>query len=69
MKQSSLWSLLYVIIIVIIIGGVIIIIIRIPRPPIPDPREINLIKTIGIAEAVLGVIALGIANRLRKLQG
>ncbi len=69
MKQSSLWSFLIVIIIVIIIGGVIIIIIRIPRPPIPDPRTINLVKIIGIAEALLGVISLGVINKLRRQQG
>lgn len=68
MRPSSLFSLLFfLIVIIIIIGGIIIIIGPVP----PDPGGCivcgsALVKTLGIAEAVLGAISLGVANRLKN---
>lgn len=68
MKLASLWrALIIVIVIIIIIGGVIIIIIR---GPIPEPICIACVAgkiiPLGIAEIVLGIAALGIANKIRN---
>jgi len=51
------------IIIIIILGGVIIIVVK----PIPEPICIvcgnGLVKLIGIAQVVLGALALGLENK------
>lgn len=71
MKLSSLWRMLiFIIIIIIIIGGtIIIVIIRGPIPPEPPPCAVcglNGLKYLGIAEAVLGIISLGLISKIRN---
>ncbi len=71
MKLASLWrALIIVIVIIIIIGGVIIIIIRgpIPEPVCPACIAGKIIPW-GIAEIILGIAALGIANKIRSEEG
>ncbi|HMH22463.1 MAG TPA: hypothetical protein VK563_11835 [Puia sp.] len=66
MRPSSLFSLLlFLIVIIIIIGGIIIIIGPIPPEPNCTICGNALVKTLGIAEAVLGVISFGVASRIR----
>jgi hypothetical protein len=71
MKLTQLFRLLIlIIIIIIIIGGVIVIVII--RGPIPEPPclvcGIKAIKPLGITEVVLGIISLGLINRIRNIQ-
>jgi hypothetical protein len=73
MKLTSLWRMLiFITIIIIIIGGTIIIII-IGDPVLPDPPpclacELKGIKYLGIAEAVLGIISLGLISKIRNTE-
>jgi hypothetical protein len=71
MKLTQLFGwLIFIIIIIIILGGVIVIIII--RGPVPDPPcavcGFNVIKPLGIAEVVLGIVSLGLINRIRNIQ-
>jgi hypothetical protein len=71
MKLTSLWRMLiFIIIIIIIIGGtIIIIIIRNPIPPIPcRVCGFKGLQGLGIAEVVLGIISLGLINKIRNIQ-
>jgi hypothetical protein len=73
MKLNSLWRMLiFIIIIIIIIGGtIIIIIIRGPFPPDPVPClacGLKGIKYLGIAEVLLGIVSLGLINRIRNIE-
>ncbi|MFM6924747.1 MAG: hypothetical protein ACKOU7_04540 [Ferruginibacter sp.] len=71
MKLASLWRMLILsIIIIIIIGGTIIIII-VRGPILPDPPPclvcgLNGLKYLGIAEALLGIISLGLISKIRN---
>ena len=73
MKSTSLWRMLiFIIIIIIIIGGAIIIII-VRGPILPDPPPclvcgLNGLKYLGIAEAVLGIISLGLISKIRNTE-
>ena len=72
MKLTSLWRMLIFIIIIIIIGGTIIIII-VRGPILPDPPPclvcgLNGLKYLGIAEAVLGIISLGLISKIRNTE-
>jgi hypothetical protein len=71
MKLNALWRMLiFIIIIIIIIGGtIIIIIVRGPFPPDPPPClacGLKGLKYLGIAEAVLGIISLGLISKIRN---
>lgn len=63
-----------IIIIIIIIGGtIVVIVIRTPIPIPPDPPPcpacgVNLVKWLGIAEVVLGILSLGLLNTIRNRQ-
>jgi hypothetical protein len=67
MKFNSLMRILIVIIIIIVILGGVIIIIVIPKP-VCTVCTLNTIKYLGIAEVILGVVALGLTNKLRQIQ-
>jgi hypothetical protein len=71
MKLSSLlrWVIVVIIIIIIAGGTIIIIVVRgpVPEPPPCPACGINLIKLLGIAEVVLGIISLGLLGRIKNL--
>ncbi len=71
MNVNALWRMLiFIIIVIIIIGGTIIIII-VRGPVLPDPPPcavcgLNGLKYLGIAEAVLGMLSLGLISKIRN---
>lgn len=72
MNLNTLWRMLiFIIIVIIIIGGTIIIII-VRGPVLPDPPPcavcgLNGLKYLGIAEAVLGILSLGLISKIRNI--
>lgn len=71
MNVNALWRMLiFIIIVIIIIGGTIIIII-VRGPVLPDPPPcavcgLNGLKYLGITEAVLGMLSLGLISKIRN---
>jgi hypothetical protein len=71
MKFNALlkWLIIVIVIIIILGGTIIVVIVR----PVPDPPPclvcgLNSLKYLGIAEVILGIVSLGLINKIRNTQ-